>query len=228
MDTSTKPKGMSTFLKIFIGVIIAGFLMALFASDDKQPSTASIAAAKDSADKAMNAIRQKKQAAVDLEYLIERLQVGNTSMDSTFKSLASGTKAAVDVKLSFLKDWSNTYLEADSSTDPKVQELKEKFKSRLIAFQKKQLPLLRKEYADVMATELWRENIYVTCQGSGNSIINISGGLYASNKNIEDSQTLLQPRLKELRYYEVRYRWYKEADEFTYYRLESPKDELLF
>lgn len=42
--------------------------------------------------------------------------------------------------------------------------------------------------------------------------------------NIKTAQEQLQEVLTRLGFKEVRYRWYREADEFTYYKLDTPPD----
>ena len=80
-------------------------------------------------------------------------------------------------------------------------------------------PAYRKYFAKNLAASLWERDIYVTSSGNGNTIINITGGLFAANKNIQDFQNIIQADVNHFGFKQVRYRWYKGADEFTYYNI---------
>ncbi|MBP1637321.1 MAG: hypothetical protein H6Q18_110 [Bacteroidetes bacterium] len=80
-------------------------------------------------------------------------------------------------------------------------------------------PAYRKYFAKNLAASLWERDIYVTSSGNGNTIINITGGIFAANKNIQDFQNIIQADVNHFGFKQVRYRWYKGADEFTYYNI---------
>lgn len=98
---------------------------------------------------------------------------------------------------------------------------------RLSAAQQKILPGLRVGFGKRASQILWEHDTYVTVAGDGNRVINITAGMFASNANIKTAQEQLGEVLTKLRFKEVRYRWYKGADEFTYYKLETPPDAKL-
>jgi hypothetical protein len=98
---------------------------------------------------------------------------------------------------------------------------------RLSASQARLLPGLRLAFRKRAGELLWEHDAYVSVSGEGNRIINISAGMFAANANIKTAQEQLQEVLTRLRFKEVRYRWYKEADEFTYYKLDTPPDAKL-
>lgn len=98
---------------------------------------------------------------------------------------------------------------------------------RLSASQARLLPGLRLGFRKRAGELLWEHDAYVSVSGEGNRIINISAGMFAANANIKTAQEQLQEVLTRLRFKEVRYRWYKEADEFTYYKLDTPPDAKL-
>lgn len=98
---------------------------------------------------------------------------------------------------------------------------------RLSAAQQKLLPGLRVGFGKRASQILWEHDTYVTVAGDSNRIINITAGMFASNANIKAAQEQLNEVLTKLRFREVRYRWYKGADEFTYYKLETPPDAKL-
>ena len=97
----------------------------------------------------------------------------------------------------------------------------------MLALQISEFPKMRKAYIDVVADKLWEENITVTAQGNGNTVVNITGGIFVNNKNKKQMQETLSDVLKSFRFKQVRYRWYKDEDEYTYYDLSVPKDNEL-
>lgn len=141
----------------------------------------------------------------------------------------SNDPTGIAINVGVLNAYSQMLQEATTSTNEDVQKLKPKFKSRLIERQTKLFPILRKQWADNLKDALWKEDIYVTLEGPSNNILNITGGVYAANKNIQATQETIIEMMRLLRFKEVRYRWYKNASEFTYYKTEAIKDyELMY
>ncbi len=98
---------------------------------------------------------------------------------------------------------------------------------RLSLFQQRILPGLRLGFRKRASEILWEHDTYVSLSGDGNRIINISAGMFAANANIKATQEQIAEVLTKLRFKEVRYRWYKEADEYTFYKLDTPPDTKL-
>jgi hypothetical protein len=131
---------------------------------------------------------------------------------TTFSSLAESLNTARQNK-SVLSPSDITYLKG--------------VEKRLSAAQQRLLPGLRVGFGKRASQILWEHDTYVTVAGDGNRVINITAGMFASNANIKAAQEQLGEVLTKLRFKEVRYRWYKGADEFTYYKLETPPDAKL-
>ncbi len=98
---------------------------------------------------------------------------------------------------------------------------------RTIALQQKVLPGLRLAFQKRAGELLWEYDTYVTVSGDGNRVINFTAGAFASNANIKTAQEQLAETLSQLRFREVRYRWYMQADEYTYYKLDTSSDAKL-
>ncbi|HMN19209.1 MAG TPA: hypothetical protein PKA31_01265 [Candidatus Moranbacteria bacterium] len=64
----------------------------------------------------------------------------------------------------------------------------------------------------------------VTTSGTGNRTLTLTGGVFASNKNVGDLQSSLEDMLKKLRFDRVNYKWYEYDDKYNYFDLKSPKD----
>ena len=121
--------------------------------------------------------------------------------------------------------WSKLINEAGSYENniKKANELK-----RLVEnIQQKQFPILRKEYAKESDKIMWEHDIKVT-SSSNHSILNVTGGVFAANKNKKEYQERIQKQVKEFRFKQVRYRWYEGEDEYTYYTVYEGKDSDLF
>lgn len=98
---------------------------------------------------------------------------------------------------------------------------------RLSSLQQRTLPGLRLAFKKQAAQLLWEYDVYVSVSGSNNSNIEFASGMFASNANIKAAQEQLGDILTEMRFKQTRFKWYKGADEFTYYKLETPPDTQL-
>lgn len=131
---------------------------------------------------------------------------------TTFSSLAESLNTA-RLKKSVLSPSDITYVKG--------------VEKRLSTAQQRILPGLRLGFRKRAGEILWEHDTYVSLSGDGNRIINISAGMFAANANIKATQEQIAEVLTKLRFKEVRYRWYKEADEYTFYKLDTPPDAKL-
>lgn len=135
-----------------------------------------------------------------------------------------GTVEALQLELVLFGTWANIINEAKNSDDNKIKKLASQLKAKVVRLQRKEFPILRKKYTKVVANKLWQNDIHVYSNGTGHTIINFAGGLFASNKNKQDFQNEIREILKMFRFKQARYRWYKGADEYTYWKIEPNKD----
>ena len=54
--------------------------------------------------------------------------------------------------------------------------------------------------------------------------IQFTGGIFANNKNKQETQETLSEILNLLRFNTVNYKWYEYDDEYTYYELDTKRD----
>ncbi len=120
--------------------------------------------------------------------------------------------------------WADIIKKGENSDDPEIQKLAKQLKSKVVNLQVREFPRLRKEYADVAAKKMWENDIEVYANGTGNRYINFTGGLFAANKNKKVFQEQLHEILTMFRFNQSRYRWYKGADEYTYWTIYEGKD----
>jgi len=135
-----------------------------------------------------------------------------------------GTIDALQLELVLFAAWANIIKETEVTNDPEMLKLVKKLTTKVSSIQVKEFPILRKEYAQIVATKMWENDIEVSTDGSGNKNINFVGGIFAANKNKQDFQTQLTEVLTMFRFNQSRYRWYKGADEYTYYTVYIGKD----
>jgi len=106
----------------------------------------------------------------------------------------------------------------------RMKRLRNKIRDRLLMLQIKSFPILRKKFAQNMASIMWEHDVYVTSSGSKNTTLNISGGIYAANSNIQQNQNIIENSVSTMRFKRVSYRWYKGAEESTYYKIQTISD----
>lgn len=74
----------------------------------------------------------------------------------------------------------------------------------------------RKLYVEKLKNELWEHNVEVDVSGK---TITFIGGMFADNGSIKQFQESVATPLSILGFKQVRYKWIKHADEYTYYDL---------
>lgn len=142
--------------------------------------------------------------------------------DLTKNEMTSATDFQITVAL--FKAYAITINEGKQSTDKEVLKLTDELQKKVVASQLKNFPKLRKAYYEFVKNKLWENDVDVRISGAGNTVLKLTGGYFAANKNIKDSQEALHEMLTLLRFKQTQYTWYKGQDEFTYYTIDSPKD----
>jgi hypothetical protein len=105
--------------------------------------------------------------------------------------------------------------------DPERSKQAKVWKTSLQSLQQKHYPKLRKMWAKDMEDKLWKSDIEVNLRGT---TIEFVGGTFAANANIDAMQKEIGTLFKEFRFKRVNYKWYSGADEYTYYKIDSPND----
>jgi len=139
-----------------------------------------------------------------------------------------GDVVKLQLETTLFKVWSDLINEGLSSSNPNDVKLSNELKKLVSKVQEKELPLIRKDYVDIVSQKLWEENIKVSGSGRGTTTINLSGGTFFSNKNKSEVQKTLSDILTNFRFKESTYRAYESQDEYTSYTMETPKDNELY
>lgn len=121
--------------------------------------------------------------------------------------------------------WANLINRAKTHTDSEIKKIGDTLESKVKQIQIKEFPLMRQDYGKVVNKILWENNIEVKVYGAYNGTIELIGGIFASNKSIKEVHSKIYDMLKLLRFDRVNYKWYKYDDEYTYFTIDSKKDD---
>jgi hypothetical protein len=127
-------------------------------------------------------------------------------------------------EVTLFKMWGSKIQDAKNSGDEEAIKLALELEKKVKNIQTSEFPKIRKAYIDEIAKKMWLEDIVVKGSGNSYSIINFTGALFVKNKSIQTVNDAALPALKEFRFSQSRYRWYKEDSEYTYYTIFEGKD----
>lgn len=210
----------SKTLKHFASALAVGlFLFLAFGSDDDKSEGSSTSS---------NSTTTKPAKEQTPEELNEQLKREIASFNKPFDNKTyDGTVDAVQMELVLFSVWANIIKEGENSTLEDNVKLAKELKTKVTNLQSKEFPILRKRYGKIIANKMWEHDIDIKTIGTSNTIIDFTGATFATNKNIKEFQTTLNEALTMFRFKQTRYRWYKGADEYTYYDLDVPSDKEL-
>jgi hypothetical protein len=109
------------------------------------------------------------------------------------------------------------FLKSNKRTKQTVLNLHNKCESLLSKNESK----YRSAFAKNLGESLWDQDIYVSTSGNKNTVLNITGGIFAANRNIKDFQSIIKYDAESLGFKMIKYRWYKGSSEYTYYKLNN-------
>ncbi|WP_210149380.1 hypothetical protein [Chryseobacterium scophthalmum] len=201
-------------LKPFTSIIVIGFFLFIaYGSDD------------DSKNENYKPLKSDTNKVVSEVPLKTRLE-NNIKGFETESGLTKNLKSVDDIiiVLAVYKSYYIIIKEGKESTDNDEKKLAEKLEQKVSNSQVKDFPKLRLAYNNILKEKLWENDVDVKIGGSKNTILSLTAGYFASNKNIKTTQETLHEMLTNLRFKQVNYRWYKGEDEYTYYKIESAKD----
>ncbi|MDN5214962.1 hypothetical protein QQ020_22975 [Fulvivirgaceae bacterium BMA12] len=135
-----------------------------------------------------------------------------------------GSVQSLQIELVLFGSWADIITKSENSKDLEIQSLAKQLRLKVMRLQIREFPKLRNEYVKVVNQKMWENDIDVYASGTGNRYINFSGGIFAANKNKKDFHVQLHEVLTMFRFSQARYRWYKEADKYTYWTIYEGKD----
>lgn len=135
-----------------------------------------------------------------------------------------GSVEAIQLELVLFGSWQKLAEEAMRDAQQSNVKLAKQLNSKVARLQAKEFPIMRKRYGKVVANVMWEHDISVKTSGTGNRVLELTGVIFASNKNIKEYQSTLSEIVKQLRFTQTHYRWYEGESQYTRYNLDVPKD----
>lgn len=170
----------------------------------------------------------RKIDSIATNTLLNKGQLYITQINNIKKDKIPESVVDILTEIELYRLFSRYTTEINSLKSKKSIELSKNIISELKSTQRSRLPKMRKKYAQILDQELWEDDINCKTSNKGHGTIRFIGGVFAANKNIKDFQEKIKEQLTTLRFKQSRYMWYKNAEEFTYYDLEAPKDSELY
>lgn len=199
----------------FVGIIVlAAFIPKDEASKKREAEIATITTNDKVAATPATAVNDVEKAKKEIT---EEIAGMKTLADQKYSSLEE-TRLGLAVLQLYQKN--SAKYESLKGKDKELDKSIAAYKNSLSPVLKKQYPKLRAAYAEAMRTVLWENNIEVSHSGK---TVKLVGGIFANNKNIQDTQGKLSEMLNDLRFKKVSYAWYDGADG-SYYPLKTPDD----
>ncbi|MEE2566416.1 hypothetical protein [Hyphobacterium marinum] len=122
--------------------------------------------------------------------------------------------------------WGELYREGrDYELTAEQAELRQRFRRELIREQRESLPTMRDRFGPAARQRLWIADASARTIGNGFRTVEFVSGAFAANRNIQEFQVEMGDIFSLLRFKQSRYKWYEEADRYTYYDLITPDDD---
>jgi hypothetical protein len=151
----------------------------------------------------------------ELDAQIENIGAGAPTYDS---------KEMVLLQAAMFSNYAKTIAGAEARENPAVKKKAAELKRRVSQFQVREFPKMRRAWVKAADQAMWESNVDATVGGNAAQTLTLVGGLFASNRNIKQTQDTLSEVLHQLRFKRVNYKWIPSADKFTYYTLKTPAD----
>lgn len=135
--------------------------------------------------------------------------------------------SSIQIEIALFGAWAKIIKDAKNHTNKDINRLGESLKSKVMSLQISEFPKLRNNYGEVLKQKLWIETIKVRTKDTGHTTLEFEGGIFASNKNKQDTQNSLNEILNLLRFKRINYKWYEYDDDYTYYSLKTESDGTL-
>ena len=180
----------------------------------------------------IDSIETKREKEKEIERKREKLQEQKENVKSIIAKIDNGIDFSkyrssipyLSSEIDLFREWASIIKKGQRTEDKEINRLANKLEAKVKLVQAREFPKLRKKYGKFSDDKLWEHDIDFQVYGSGYKYINITGGLFAANKNIKDMQESLSKVLHRFRFRQINYRWYDNADEYTYYKLYEGSD----
>ena len=181
----------------------------------------SIAAVEQAKQDSIARVEKEKKELEDFKAQLNReIESIKTFDGSTYRDDVS----SIQIEIALFATWAKILKDAEKHKDKEINNLGKSLKWKVVSLQKAEFPKLRKNYGEILKQKLWEQNIKVKTKGTGHTTLEFEGGIFANNKNKQDTQQTLSEILNMLRFKRINYKWYEYDDEYTYYSLKTGGD----
>jgi len=208
--------------KIGVTAIIGLLVIASLGEDDENTNSETLSS--NNQEEVVETLKEpEKDPEQELKEQLER-EIKSLSEKKFNGSTYRESVQSIQMEIVLFNVWAGIIKRAENSTDEMNKKLGKQLRSKVKSIQVSEFPKLRKAYKDVIYDKLWLENIETKISGKGNTTLELTGGMFASNKAKQQTQETLSEILKMLRFKRVNYKFTKYDNEYTYYAVETPMD----
>jgi len=119
------------------------------------------------------------------------------------------------------------FTQDEAKKDKSLYKLWKQARAMQIKTQVRHYPKMRDRVGPLLRDKMWEHNIEAKTIGRGYTRLVLTGGIFASNMAIKEFQESISIMLHDYRFKRVDYKWMKHASEWTYFSIDSKKDNQL-
>jgi len=166
------------------------------------------------------------EQALGKSELLRRADIFKVSLDSMNVAVAGTSIEHIGLVLEVFNNAAQVIQRAQAEElGPEEMAHLSALRSALVRRQRQAFPLMRDRMGAILDKKLWIADGSARTFGKRDTGIDFVSGTYAANANIQRDYEAFRPTLVRLRFKRAQYRWYKDADEYNYYKIESPFDD---
>lgn len=143
-------------------------------------------------------------------------------------SVYKDNRDSILIGLALFSVWA-TMIEEGESLDLNFAQKEQRaiLRQKIIEAQVETFPKFREAYGPILDKNLWEFDIDARSFGKNHKTIEFVGGIFAANSNIKEFHILWRETFQNLRFKQIRYKWFDDASEYTYFDINPPADNEL-
>ena len=168
--------------------------------------------------------KAKANAKTVLKTTIKELKTFNN-----FKSYKNITVEKLGQRVKHMRTLGKNifFQEEVAKKDKTLLSLWQKAKKLQIQTQVKHYPLMRDALGPLLREKMWEHNMHVVTTGKGYTRIILTAAIFASNSRIKQIHETMGITYSDYRFKRADYKWIKHDTEWTYFTLNTKKDNEL-
>jgi hypothetical protein len=131
----------------------------------------------------------------------------------------------ITTEIKIFKAWAKIANAAEN--DKYSKEVLPKFRKKVMATQKKEFPLLREAYTELVKNKVWEDDMEVTSYGPAYDRIWLTGAAFARHAYIKLIHETMIDIFTDLRFSTVTYKYSNYDSDPTSFRISCPEDEVM-